>query len=223
MRKTIRILLVDDHALFRKGLAGVLSSEEDFQLVGEAENGNEAWEKAKKLKPDLVLMDIYMPGGNGLEALRKIKEDVPAAKVVILTVSEEDKNLFEAIKAGANGYVLKDVDPEALFEMLRGVVRGEAPLSASVAVKLVEEFAGRSRTDLEKDITTTLTEREQKVLALLTQGLTNKDIGNRLGIAENTVKNHLKNILGKLHVENRVQAATLALQRGLVSKKDQSE
>lgn len=218
--KPIRVLLVDDHPLFRKGLASLLSREKGFEVVGEAQDGAEALNKTKDLKPDLVLMDIYMPGGDGLEATRRVKEALPSIKVVILTVSEEDKNLFEAIKCGAHGYLLKKIEPRDLFEMLRGVFRGEAPISRTTATKVLSEFAEQARRSPEKVPAETLSPKEREALQLLTEGLTNKEIGNQLGIAENTVKNHLKNILGKLHLANRVQAATFAIEKGLFPKKN---
>ena len=211
--KPIRVLLADDHSLFRKGLASLLSSNKGFKVVGEAQDGTEALNKAKDLKPDLILMDVYMPGGNGLEATRQIKEALPSVKVVILTVSEEDKNLFEAIKYGAHGYLLKKIEPRDLFEMLRGVFRGEAPISRATAAKILNEFAAQAHRATEEMPEEKLTPKEREVIEFLTKGWTNKEIGNKLGITENTVKNHLKNILDKLHLENRVQAAAFALER----------
>ena len=213
--RSIRVLLVDDHPLFRKGLASLLAREKGFEVVGEAQDGAEALNKTKNLKPDLVLMDIYMPGGNGLEATRRIREALSSVKVVILTVSEEDKNLFEAIKCGAHGYLLKKVEPEELFRMLRGVFRGEAPISRATAAKILNEFAAQAHRATEETPEEKLTPKEREVIELLTKGWTNKEIGNKLRITENTVKNHLKNILDKLHLENRVQAATFALQHKL--------
>jgi len=207
------VLLADDHSLFRKGLASLLSSNKGFKVVGEAQDGTEALNKAKDLKPDLILMDVYMPGGNGLEATRRIKETLPSVKVVILTVSEEDKNLFEAIKCGAHGYLLKKIEPRDLFEMLRGVFRGEAPISRATAAKILNEFAAQAHRATEEMPEERLSPKEREVIEFLTKGWTNKEIGNKLGITENTVKNHLKNILDKLHLENRVQAAAFALQR----------
>jgi len=213
--RSIRVLLVDDHPLFRKGLASLLAREKGFEVVGEAQDGAEALNKTKNLKPDLVLMDIYMPGGNGLEATRRIREALSSVKVVILTVSEEDKNLFEAIKSGAHGYLLKKIEPRNLFEMLRGVFRGEAPISRATAAKILNEFAAQAHRATEETPEEKLTPKEREVIELLTKGWTNKEIGNKLRITENTVKNHLKNILDKLHLENRVQAATFALQHKL--------
>ncbi|MBI4522367.1 MAG: response regulator transcription factor [Deltaproteobacteria bacterium] len=221
--KPIRLLLVDDHALFRKGLARLLETETGFQVVGEAQDSTEALKKAKELIPDLVLMDIHMPGNSGIQATQQIREALPSTKVVILTVSEEDKDLFEAIKYGAHGYLLKNVRPEALFETIRGVFRGEAAISRATAAKILNEFARQAKKPPEQTYEEKLSAREQEVLQLLTEGRTNKEIGNRLGIAENTVKNHLKNILGKLHLENRVQAATFALGKGVVPKKNHLE
>ena len=219
----IRVLLVDDHALFRSGVAGLLRGRRDFEVVGEAHNGDEALEKAKELMPDLILMDIYMPGMSGVEATHRIKQVLPYVKIVMLTVSQEDKDLFDAIKAGAHGYLEKKIEPEAFLRILRGVFQGEAPISRSTATKILDEFARMSRADREKARPEEqLSPRELEVLKLLTTGATNKEIGSALGIAENTVKNHLKNILEKLHLENRVQAATFALRSGLTRpEKDQ--
>ncbi len=212
----MRVLLVDDHALFRSGVAGLLRQQADFEVVGEAEDGAEALEKAKELMPDLILMDVYMPGMGGLEATRRIKEALPYVRIVMLTVSEEDKDVFEAVKAGAQGYLLKKIEPEAFFRTLRGVFRGEAPISRVTATKILREFARQAeRSTAEARPPGKLSPREQEVLELLTKGATNKEIAASLGVSTNTVKNHLKNILEKLHLENRVQAAAYALREGL--------
>ncbi len=214
--KPMRVLLVDDHTLFRKGLLGLLERDKDFQVVGEAENGAEGINKAKQLKPDLVVMDIHMPGTDGIQATRRIRELLPSSKVVILTVSEKDKDLFEAIKSGAHGYLLKTLEPDELCTMLRGVFDGEAPISRATASKILSEFAAQVAKK-SQNAEDELSAREKHVLELLATGLTNKEIGKQLAMAENTVKTHLKNILNKLHLQNRVQAATYAHERGFVS------
>lgn len=212
----IRVLVVDDHALFRRALAGLLEKEGGFEIVGQAADGGEAVAEAQRLHPDLVVMDVHMPGTDGLQATRQIAATVPATRIVMLTISEDDRDLFEAIKGGAHGYLLKTVEPEALYAMLRGVLRGEPSLSPATAAKILREVTSREPRRSEAALGSDLTARERSVLELLVAGLTNKEIAGRLEIAENTVKNHLKAILGKLHSENRVQAATIAIRRGLV-------
>ncbi len=217
----MKVLLVDDHTLFRSGIASLLSQQDDFEVVGEAANGFEAVELSRQLMPDIILMDINMPECDGLEATRLIKQELPYAKIVILTVSEEDQTLFEAIKAGAQGYLLKKIEVEELLELLRGVSRGEAPISKATATKILGEFArDREQPAPIKNLGETLTPREKEVLEHLTRGLTNKELANALYISENTVKNHLRNILEKLHLSNRVQAVAYALREGLVSPPD---
>lgn len=214
--KRIRILLVDDHSLFRKGLSALFAKEESFEVVGEAGDGIDAVKKAKQLKPDIVLMDISMPGADGIEAARGIRATLPSAKVVMLTILEEDQKLFEAIKAGAHGYLLKNVKPSSLFETLQGAMRGEAAISRITASKILKQFGDQARQPLGENGPEKLTDRELEVLRCVTKGQSNKEIAGSLHIAENTVKNHLKNILDKLHLQNRVQAATFALEKGLV-------
>jgi len=216
VREAIRVLLVDDHALFRAGLASLLQTQKDCEVVGEAGNGEEALEKAKELMPDVILMDVYMPKMGGPEACRRIREALPYVKIVMLTVSEDDKDLFEAIKAGAHGYMLKKLEPHVLFKMLRGTMRGEAPISRMAASKILGEFARLARHGSEEaSAHENLSAREHEVLGFLTKGATNKEIASSLGIAENTVKNHVKNILEKLHLQNRVQAAAYALRKDI--------
>jgi len=213
----IRVLLVDDHALFRKGLASLIDPLEDMEVVGEAGDGREALERARELMPDLILMDIQMPGWDGLKATQLIKEEMPYVKIVMLTVSDDDKDLFEAIKQGAQGYLLKDIEPEELFELLRGVYRGEAPISHLTAARILDEFTRLAQKESWVPIAgNNITPREKEVLQLVAQGATNKEIASQLFIAENTVKNHLRNILAKLHLGNRVQAAAYALREGLI-------
>jgi two-component system nitrate/nitrite response regulator NarL len=216
--KPIRILLVDDHLLFRKGLAKLFENQREFHIISEADDGRAAIKKAVELKPDIVLMDIRMPGINGIEATRRIREALPAAKVVMLTAFEEDKYLFEAIKAGAHGYLLKNVRPDSLFETLRGILLGEAAISRITAAKILHEFHIQSRGKYTEYHQEELTNREMEVLKRIAQGVTNKEIAHSLHIAENTVKNHLKSILGKLHLQNRVQLATFAVEKGLATK-----
>jgi len=212
----IRVLLVDDHLLFRKGLARLLDAQPDFEVLGEAADGLEAVEQTRLLHPDLVLMDIRMPNCNGLEATRRVKEQMPDVHVVMLTVSDDEQDLATAVRHGADGYLLKDVMPETLFQQLRGLIAGEAPISRGMTGKLLRQLAQHNQLAVQPAATAVLSERECDVLALIVQGYSNQEIGDELGIARNTVKNHLRNILAKLGVRNRAQAAAYAVSQGLV-------
>ncbi len=187
-----------------------------MEVVGEASDGLQAVEIVRAVTPDLVLMDIHMPICGGAEATRLIKSEHPETKVVALTVSDEDQDLFEAIKSGAEGYLLKDLRPEELFDLIRGVLKGETPISPAVAGKLLNEFRRQPWRDTSQTAGWDLTARELDVLQLVTEGLSNAEIAARLYIVEGTVKNHLHNILEKLHLDNRLQAATYAIREGLV-------
>jgi len=207
--KPIRILLCDDQPLFRKGLRILLSLQPDFEIVDEAANGAEAIELAKKHRPTVVLMDLQMPGLDGIAATRCVRAELPECQVIALTTFDDDENVFEGLRAGAIGYLLKDVPPEKLFEAIRLSARGESFIQPSVARKVVVEFARLSEKPpqarkLELEL---LSEREREVLQLVTNGASNKEIATRLFIAPGTVKNHITNILSKLGVRDRTQAA----------------
>ncbi len=215
----IRVMLVDDHALFRKGIASLLMGEPGFAVVGEAEDGLRAIERTRELMPDLIVMDLHMPRAGGAEATRRILEEFPYVKIVILTVSEDDQDLFEAVRNGAHGYLLKKIEPKALFDTLRGVMRGEASISRMMAAKLMGELRREAANRTGNGVKPPeLSPREVEVLTCVAEGKSNKEIATALDIAENTVKNHLKNTLEKLHLENRVQAATFALRQGMLNK-----
>jgi DNA-binding NarL/FixJ family response regulator len=216
MAKT-RLLIVDDHALFRDGLASLIASQEDMEVVGEASQGLEALEKARELMPDIILMDVKMPQCDGLEATRLIKKEMPYVKIIMLTVHDDDENLFESIKSGAQGYLLKNITSQELLEAVRGMARGEAAISRPLAGRLLAEF-GRlaQRESLAPGEEAELTSRERQVLELVAKGASNKEIARALVLSENTVKNHLRNILEKLHLNNRTQAAAYALKRGII-------
>ncbi|MBI4332470.1 MAG: response regulator transcription factor [Chloroflexi bacterium] len=210
-------MVTDDHRLFRETLAGLLSAQPDMEMVGEAKDGAEAVAKARELMPDLILMDLSMPGTNGLEATRAIKSEMPYVKIVMLTVHDEDENLLEAIKSGAQGYLLKDISKEELLSSIRGIHHDEAPISRVMAGKILREF---SQIAQQSQVTATpyeeLTAREQEVLRLVARGASNREIATTLIISENTVKNHLRNILAKLHLQTRYQAAFYAMKKGLI-------
>jgi len=212
-----RVLLADDHALFREGLAGIINNQPDMQVVGEANDGLEAFVKAQELKPDLILMDVQMPGMDGIEAVRQIKHVLPDAIIVMLTVRGDDDMLFEALKHGAQGYLLKEIRSQALLEMLRGALRGEAAISPNLAGRVLSEFRRLSKGEApEKDDDSGLTEREQQVLVQAANGATDKEIAAALNISLNTVKTHIRNILAKLHVRTRREAAKAAKAKGLL-------
>lgn len=233
----IRVMICDDHELTRFGLRGLLATQPDFELAGEAKDGDEAVRLARELLPDLILMDIHMPGCDGLEATRRIKREAPATRIVMLTISDEDASLFEAIKSGAQGYLLKDVRLDDLVAYLRGAVRGEAAISRHLAARILEEFAALSQRGggaptpgvaaappseaappvpaAPAGLRPELTEREREVLRLVARGASNKEIAADLFVSENTVKKHLQNIMEKLHLRNRVEAAAYALREGL--------
>lgn len=211
-----RLLVTDDHLLSRKGIISILAGTEEIEVVGEAADGLEALEKTRELMPDLILMDIRMPRCDGLEATRRIKEEFPYVKVIILSVSDDVQDFFEAIKAGAQGYLHKNMEPETWVEFLRSIIRGETPISRPLAARILKEFAADEHLADPAAPDTQVTGREKEVLELVAHGLSNRQIADRLAIAETTVKNHLRNIMDKLHLRNRVQAATYALQRGWV-------
>lgn len=212
-----KVLIVDDHSLFRSGLARLLAAK-GVDVIGEAADGLEAIEAARTLRPDIVLMDIRMPRCNGIEATRAIASSLPDTRVVVLTVSEDDEDVFAAIRAGARGYLLKNVAPDDLIRLLEGIAAGEAPISGAVASRLLEEFAHRVKN--EEGVTAhaahSLTAREVEVLRCVANGRSNREVASQLAISENTVKNHLRSILEKLHLANRVQAVAYAIRQGLV-------
>ncbi len=211
-QKPIRILIADDHAIVRKGLRTLIAGESDMELVGEAADGIEAVQQARVLQPDVTLLDMVMPRQSGLEAIGQIKTDNPQARILILTSFAEDDKVFPAIKAGALGYLLKDSTPEQLIQAIHDVYRGESSLHPTIALKLIREL------DRPPDLPPTedpLTEREVEVLKLVARGLTNQEIAEMLVISERTVGNHIGNILNKLHLANRTQAALYALRQGL--------
>jgi DNA-binding NarL/FixJ family response regulator len=216
----MRVLLADDHALFRDGLRSLLEAR-GIDVVGEARNGREAVDQTKRTAPDVVLMDLHMPELDGLAATRLISAEQPGVKVVILTASEEDAHLFEAIKSGAQGYLFKNLASDELFRLLEGVARGEPALTPALARKLLGEFARPAPTASASRVASegmdALTEREHEVLDLLVQGITsNRELAERLVITENTIKYHFRNILDKLHVQNRAQVIAFAVRHGMV-------
>ena len=210
----IRLLLVDDHQIVRKGLRALLETEPDIQVVGEASSGIAAIELAADLKPDVILMDLVMPEMDGVEATRQILTRDPDAQVLVLTSYGSDNKIFPAIKAGALGFLLKDSRPEELIEALHAVAQGQSALDPVVARRLLREFKHESGSE---NGTEPLTHREEDVLRLVAKGLTNERIATSLFISEATVRTHMGNILGKLNVSNRTQAALYALRTGLVS------
>jgi DNA-binding NarL/FixJ family response regulator len=215
----ISLLVVDDKELFREGLVSLLSRRPELEVVGQAEDGYQALELARQLKPRIILMDVDMPGCDGVRATELIKEELPETSIIMLTVSEEDKNLFTAIKAGAKGYLIKDVKIDELLKAIVVVNRGEAVISPSMAVKLLDEFNNSvsPRVVNSKPEKQNLSEREREVLRLVALGATNRDIAEKLVISENTVKVHLHNIMEKLHLRNRQHAAAYAIREGLVT------
>jgi NarL family two-component system response regulator LiaR len=217
MSKKIRILIADDHAIVRKGIRALLSTEPDIEVIGEAGNGAEAVALAQKTSPDVILMDLVMPKVDGIEATRQISEQQPGARILVLTSFAADDKVFPAIKAGALGYLLKDSGPDALVQAIHQVHRGEPSLEPSIARKVLTELSAPPKKPLTAD---PLTERELDILRLVAQGRSNKEIAEQLVIAEMTVRTHVSNILGKLHLASRTQAALYALREGLASLDD---
>lgn len=224
MSDPIKVLLADDHHLFLMGIDAILQDQAGIQVVGYAGNGMEAVEKAVRLQPDIVLMDINMPKCNGIEATRILKDKLPDCKVLILTINDRDQDLFEAIKAGAQGYLLKNLSPEELVAFIHNAYQGEVSLSGIMAEKIFHFFRthqsvldknqeAKQPENTEKHF---LTPREIEILQYVIRGLTNREIAGTLYISENTVKNHLRNVMEKLHIQNRVQAAAYALNIGLI-------
>ncbi len=215
---TIKILIVDDQSLFREGLRTLLSVQVDFDVVGEAGNGEEALRLAAQLRPDVVLMDLRMPVMNGVIATQRLREMLPQTRVIVLTTFDDDENVFDGLRAGAVGYLLKDVSSEKLFEAIRAAKRGEYFLLPSITSKVMAEFSRLSRLAPAppEALAEPLSPRETEILRLVATGASNRDIAEMLVIAEGTVKNHLTNILGKLSAKDRMQAVMKAREYGLI-------
>ena len=220
----IRIAVVDDHHLFRKGVIGILQSDPQIEVVGEADNGREAVALVQKLQPDVLIMDLAMPQMGGMEATKRIREIDSRIRILILTVNEDERSLFEAVKCGAQGYVIKTVDPEELLHAVKSVALGEAVVPSNLALRILSEMSRpKAAAGMAEDKAEPLTAREIEVLRELGTGASNRDIAKRLYISENTVRNHVRNILDKLHVSNRVEAATYAVREGLVIDEPKKE
>jgi DNA-binding NarL/FixJ family response regulator len=214
----IRVLLADDHSLFREGLANILNAQPDFEVVGEASDGLEVLVKARRLEPDLILMDVAMPGCDGVEATQRVKKEFPEVTVVMLTVRDENDKLFEAIKNGAQGYLLKSIRSRELVALLRGAVKGDAAITPVLGGRMLEEFRRLSQNagKLPDDETAALTPREQDVLGLVAEGASDREIAEALTVSVHTVKSHMRNILAKLHLSQRHEAARYAVREGLI-------
>jgi DNA-binding NarL/FixJ family response regulator len=212
----IRVAVVDDQELFRRGLTMLLGVEEDIEVVGEAGDGVAATELAATAVPDVVLMDVRMPKRSGIEACASIKDVAPSAKIIMLTVSDEEADLYDAVKNGASGYLLKDSSIDEVAQAIRVVAEGQSLISPSMAVKLLDEFKQMTRSDRQQVPTPRLTDRELEVLKLVAQGLNNREIAKRLFISENTVKNHVRNILEKLQLHSRMEAVMYAVREKLL-------
>jgi NarL family two-component system response regulator LiaR len=210
----IRVLLADDHAVVRGGIRALLEDEEEIEVVGEADDGDEAVRLAQKLHPDVILLDLMMPLKTGIEAIEEIKDENPQARILVLTSFADDDKVFAAIKAGAMGYLLKQTTPGELFQAIRDVYHGESSLHPTIARKLIREL---NRPTTLPPVDEPLTDRELEVLIFVARGLSNQDIADRLVISERTVRTHVSNILSKLHLANRTQAALYALKEGLTS------
>jgi DNA-binding NarL/FixJ family response regulator len=215
---SLRILLVDDHVLFRRGIAALIKARPHWRVVGEANDGIEAVTLARRRLPDVILMDIHMPRQDGLETVKILLQEMPQLKIIMLTVSEAEHDLFEALESGVHGYLLKNLEPEQLYAMLEDVRHGEAVISGAMAAKLLDEWNQSPQDQKGQTADAPLTPREIGVLEQVATGATNKEIGEILGISENTVKVHLRNILEKLEVQNRVQAAVKAVYDGVVEE-----
>jgi NarL family two-component system response regulator LiaR len=217
----IRVLIADDHSLVREGLRALISSEPGIEVVGEAADGEEAMRQVRSLQPDVILLDLVMPRKGGIEAIREITRENPQARILVLTSFADDDKVFSAIKAGALGYLLKDSSPQELLQAIRHVYQGESSLDPTIALKLIREFKRPSELPSTSDSTVerALTEREMQVLSLVAQGLTNQEIAESLGIGERTVRTHVGNILAKLHLANRTQAALYIVQKQWSSRK----
>lgn len=218
MTDKISILITDDHALVRQGIRAFLELQPDITVIGEADSGEAAVRMAAELVPDVVLMDLVMPGIGGVEATRQVKQVNPHSQIIVLTSYHEDEYIFPALRAGALSYVLKDVGPDELADTVRKAARGESVLHPRVASRVVQELRGTKRDT--PNLFTDLSDRELEVLRLIADGLSNAEIANKLLISEKTVKGHVSNILGKLHMMDRTQAAVFAWQQGLVARRD---
>ena len=215
----MRVLVADDHSLFRDGLVSLLEAA-GYTVVGQAGNGQEAVELARSLHPELVLLDLHMPVMNGLEALSQIKDEMPEIQTVMLTVSDEESNLIDAIKAGAGGYLLKHLNSQAFLKALEGLQRGEAAIARVATTKVMKSLAELSRQKSNQSSDEALSDREISILHLMAEGLSNQEISRRISLSENTVKYHLKNIFQKLHAHNRTEAVTFAMRSGLLEEKE---
>ncbi len=216
--KPIRVLIVDDHTLFRSGIKLLLQRQDGFEVVGEAGDGLEGIKRAKQLKPDVVLLDLHMPGTSGLEAIPLLRDEVPQTQVIMLTVSEDAEDLMEALRAGARGYLLKNIETDFLLDSIRRAANGESVMSSQMAGKLADAMRAPQKGIANEASLEKLTPREREIIVMLSRGVSNKEIARTLDLAESTVKIHVQGILRKLNLASRVQAAVYAVEHGLVEK-----